>query len=74
MLKAIGNQIGYPKYPGLSLLEKFITFAITVDFQGVKMGSNLVVFKFPKSAGLNLGLLNRKFSLKCLNSPTSIRI
>ena len=52
MPKAIGNQIRYPQYSGLSLLEKFITFAITVDIQGVKMGSNLGVFKFPKSVGL----------------------
>ena len=71
---AIRNQIPYPQYSGLFLLEMFITFAITVEIQGIKMGSNLAVFKFPKSVGLILGLLNREFSLKCLGSPKSIII
>ena len=38
------------------------------------MGSNLAIFKFPKSVGLSLWLLNRKFSIKCLHSAKSIRI
>ena len=61
MPNAIGNLIWYPQYSGLSILEQFITFAITVDFQG-ENGVNLVVFKFPKSVGLSLCLLYHKFS------------
>ena len=71
---AIGNQIRYSQYSDLSLLEKFIAFATTVETQGVKMRPNIAIFKFPKLVGLSLGLLNRKYPLKCLDSPKSLRI
>ena len=71
---AIGNRVRYSQYLGLSLLEKFTVFEITIDLQGLKIGSNIAVFKFPKSVGMSLGLLNHKFPLKCLDSPNYIRI